>query len=108
MPGAPPYPPHVEHPPPPVGQRRGTRFVTALGAAAVWAAVLVVLVLAFSGPPPSSRAAGALLGSLLVSSLVSALVVWAVARRRTWPFWRLVLLAAPVFLLLRLISQLGS
>jgi hypothetical protein len=61
-----------------------------------------------AGPPPSSRAAGALVGSALFTTALSALVVWAVARRRAWAFWRLVLLAAPVFLLLRLLSSIGG
>lgn len=102
MPGAPPYPPAVEHPPPPVGEPAlRTRFVTALYAAAVWAAVLVVLVFVVDGPPPGAASVGRLVGSALVVAALTATVVWAVVRRRNWPFWALLLVAAPVFFVLR-------
>jgi hypothetical protein len=98
MPGAPPYPENPEHGPPPVGQpARRTRFVMALAAAAVWAAVYVVLVLAVAGPPPSDRALGRLIGVMVLPTLPATVVVWAIARRRAWAFWLLVLLAAPFF-----------
>jgi hypothetical protein len=102
MPGAPPYPERPEYGPPPVGQRpRRTRFWRALGASAVWAVVNVVLVLAVSGPPPSARAAGQLVGALIIPTLLAGLAVWAIARRRPWAFWLLLLLAAPFFWVLR-------
>ena len=46
-----------------------------------------------------SQLAGLVAGAEQV--LVTAAVVWAVARRRAWPFWLLVLVAAPVFWVLR-------
>ncbi len=102
MPGAPPYPETPEHGPPPVGRpARRTRFVTALGAAAVWAGVNVVLVVAFAGAPPRVGAFGQFVGALVVPTLLAALAVWAIARRRAWAFWLLVLLAAPFFWVLR-------
>ena len=99
MPGAPPYPETPEHDPPRVGRR--TRFVTALGAAAVWAVLNFVLVAAVAGPPPGAGALGEFVGALIVPTLLAALVVWAIARRRAWAFWLLVLLAAPLFWVLR-------
>jgi hypothetical protein len=103
MPGAPPYPQTPEHPPPPVGAPRGrTRFVRALAAVAVWDVVYVILVLAVAGPPPSDRALGRLIGVMAVPTLLAVVAVWAIARRRAWAFWRLVLLAAPFFWLLHL------
>lgn len=102
MPGAPPYPPGSAHGPAPVGRSAPrTRFRTALAASAVWAVVLVLLVPVVGGPPPDARAAGALVGSALVTALVTAVVTWLVARRRVWSFALLVLVAAPVFWLLR-------
>jgi hypothetical protein len=102
MPGAPPYPEASEQAPPPVGQpARRTRFGRALGAAAVWAGVNLVLVLAVAGAPPGAGALGRLVGALIVPTLLAALGVWAIARRRAWAFWLLVLLAAPLFWVLR-------
>lgn len=87
--------------------RTSTSYGRALLATLVWAGVNVVLTLAVAGAPPSSRAAGALVGSLLVSSLLGALLTWLVARRRPWAFLPLVALALPFFLLFRLLSALG-
>jgi hypothetical protein len=102
MPGAPPYPETPEHGPPPVGQSaRRTRFAKALGAAATWAVVNLVLVLTVAGAPPGPAALGQFVGALIVPTLLAALVVWAIARRRAWAFWLLVLLAAPFFWVLR-------
>jgi hypothetical protein len=98
MPGAPPYPETPERTPPPVGRpARRTRFGAALGAAAIWAAVNLVLVVAVGGAPPSAR----FVGALIVPTLLAALAIWAIARRRTWSFWLLVLVAAPIFWVLR-------
>jgi hypothetical protein len=103
MPGAPPYPQTPEHPSPPVGApRRRTRFVRALAAVAVWDVVYVVLVLAVAGPPPSDRALGRLIGVMIFPTLLAAVAVWGIARRRARAFWKLVLLAAPFFWLLHL------
>jgi hypothetical protein len=102
MPGAPPYPETPEHGPPPVGRpARRTRFVTALGAASIWAAVNLVLVIAVVGAPPSAGALGRFVGALVAPTLLAALVVWAIARRRPWAFWLLVLVSAPLFWVLR-------
>lgn len=73
----------------------------ALGATAVWAVVNVGLVLAVAGPPPGAGALGRFVGSLIVPTLLAALAVWAIARRRAWAFWLLVLVAAPFFWALR-------
>jgi hypothetical protein len=102
MPGAPPYPEAPEQSPPPIGQPPPrTRFRAALGAAAAWAAVNVVLVLLVLGPPSNARAVGAFIGTLVVATVLAGLGVWLIARRRAWPFWLLVLIAAPVFWVLR-------
>jgi hypothetical protein len=98
MPGAPPYPETPEHDPAPVGRpARRTRFVAALGATAIWAVVNLVLVVAVAGAPPGAR----FIGALIVPTLLAALAVWAITRRRAWAFWLLVLLAAPIFWVLR-------
>jgi hypothetical protein len=102
MPGAPPYPAAPEPAPAPVGKpRTRTRFRAALGAAAVWAAVNLVLALVVSGAAGSAEALGRFVGGLVVPTLLAALVVWAIARRRGWPFWLLVVVAAPLFWVLR-------
>jgi hypothetical protein len=102
MPGAPPYPPSVDHPPAPVGEPElRTPFGAALAASAVWALVLVLLVVLVDGAPPDAAAVGGLAGSVLVVGLMTATVVWAAVRRRAWPFWALLLVAAPVFFVLR-------
>jgi hypothetical protein len=106
MPGAPPYPEEPDPGPPPVGRRPRTRFRVALGAAAVWAAVNLVLVLLVTGPSGSARALGAFVGALLVTTLVTSLVVWLIARGRGWSFWLLLLVAAPVFWVLRAFTNL--
>lgn len=106
MPGAPPYPEEPDLGPPPLGRRTRTRFRPALGAATLWAAVNLVLVLLVIGPPGGTRALGALVGALLVTTLVTALVVWLIARRRGWSFWLLLLVAAPVFWVLRAFTNL--
>jgi hypothetical protein len=104
LPGAPPYPESPEHAPPPVGQPpRRTRFLAVLGAAAVWAVVNLVLVFAVAGSPPGPAALGEVVGALVVPTLLAALVVWMVARRRAWGFWLLLLVAAPLFWVLRAI-----
>jgi len=110
MPGAPPYPAATAHPPAPVGRPAPrTRFRAALAASAVWGAVLLVLVPVVDGPLPDARSPGLLVGSASSTGLITAVVVWAAGRRRTWPFWLLVLVAAPVFWVLRaLLTSAGS
>jgi hypothetical protein len=105
MPGAPPYPPAEEHPLPPIGRPSArTGFGAALGAAAVWAGVNLVLVLVVTGAPPSTTDVARFLAALLVPTLLAALAVWLIARRRVWPFWLLVLAAAPFFWVLRAVA----
>jgi hypothetical protein len=109
MPGAPPYPAAPEPEPAPVGRPPArTRFRTALGATALWAAVNVVLVLLVSGPPDDAQALGRLTGALLVATLPAALVLWLVARRRAWSFWLLVAAAAPLYWVLRAVLLAGT
>ncbi|MHA6795257.1 hypothetical protein ACVGVM_17350 [Pseudonocardia bannensis] len=107
MPGAPPYPAQPEHPPAPVGQAPArTGYARALGATAVWAAVNLALVLLVAGPPPAAESAGVFTGRLVLPMLVGALLTWLIARRRRWPFRLLVVVAAPLFWVLRALANL--
>lgn len=84
--------------------RRGPSYGRALLATLVWAALSIVALFVFLGPPGSSEAAGRAVGALLIPSLLAALVTWRLARRvATRSFWQLVLLALPAFLVLRLL-----
>jgi hypothetical protein len=103
LPGAPPYPapPPAEISP---GRASGattdpTPFPRALAAAAVWLVVNLLLNLVLTG------AAGSLVGvaTLVGLTLVIGLVLWLVLRRRTLLFWQLVLIAAPVYWIVRLV-----
>ncbi|MFC4949752.1 hypothetical protein [Pseudonocardia sp. GCM10023141] len=111
MPGAPPYPAQPELPPPSIIRpATGSTYRAAVSATAIWALVNLVLQLVIAGPAPSLRAFGILLGSLVVHTLLGALLVWIVARRKVWPFWYLVVLALPVFWIIRiaLVALVGS
>ena len=106
MPGAPPYP-AAEETPPPVGRPAArTRFGVALGAAAVWAAVNLGIVLLVAGAPGSARQLGAFVGALVVPTVLAALIAWLVGRRRAWSFWFLLLVTAPLFWVLRAVFNL--
>lgn len=98
MPGAPPYPANEEHPPPPVGEPRRTRYRSALLAAVVWAVVDLGVVVVVAGPFASP---GAVAGGLLVPAVAASLPTGLVVRRRGWPFWAVVLMAAPFYGVLR-------
>lgn len=108
MPGAPPYPPYQEHPPPPVGDRGRTGFLTALGAALVWAAVNLALILLVAGPPPTARLLGSAVGGVLIPALVAATGTWLVLRRRARAFWVVLLVALPFFLFVRVLVAAGA
>lgn len=58
------------------------------------------------GQPPSASVAGAYVGGLQIPVLLAALATWLIARRRAggWPFWQLVLLALPFYLMIRLLA----
>lgn len=107
MPGAPPYPPYQEHPPP-VGDRGRTGFLVALGAALVWAAVNLTLVLLLGGAPSSARSLGRLVGGLVLPALFAAVGTWLVLRRRARAFWVVLLVALPFFLLIRVLVAAGA
>jgi hypothetical protein len=76
----------------------------------VWAGVNLAVIVVLFGPPPSPRAAGAVTGSLVGAALLTGLAVWLIARTRVsgWPFWQLVALALPFFLVLRLVLTAAS
>ncbi|MBN9107851.1 MAG: hypothetical protein J0I34_03620 [Pseudonocardia sp.] len=108
MPGAPPYPAAEELPPPPVGDTAtGTRLRTPMLAAALWGVVDTVLVLAVSGPPPSSAAGWALGGMIVAAVLVAGLLTWVVGRRRAWPFWVVLLVTGLLFWIVRVATTAG-
>jgi hypothetical protein len=101
MPGAPPYPAQTAPPPTPPGRpaRRST-LAAALGAVALWAGVdlLVELVAA---PVTAGR-----LLAIAVAALLAAVATALVARGRRWSFLVLLLVAAPVFWVLRAFTTL--
>jgi hypothetical protein len=97
LPGAPPYP---ALPPPELSPGRSTAEPTsslqALAAAAVWLAVDLLLNLVLAG------SAGVLAGAA-ACTLGVGLVLWLVLRKRALPFWQLVLVAAPLYWIVRLV-----
>ncbi len=103
MPGAPPYP---ALPPPEIapGRPQGpptdpTPFPRALTAAAVWLVVNLLLNLVLTGSAGSLAGVATLAGF----TLVVGLALWLVLRRRTLLLWQLVLVAAPVYWIARLV-----
>ena len=100
MPGAPPYP---ALPPPELSLARTatdpTSYPRALAAAAVWLVVNLLLNLVVTGSAGSLAGVAALVGL----TLVVGLVLWLLLRKRTLLLWQLVLLAAPVYWIVRLL-----
>ncbi len=82
-----------------------TGFGPPLAASAVWAVVLVAAVVVVSGPPPGLGGIVRLLLSCALIGLLAATVTWVVVRKHAWPFWVVVLVAAPFFWLLRTVIQ---
>ena len=104
MPGAPPYPANIYHPPPEVTEAPArTGFLPVLGAILVWVVVDVLLVLLVMGLPTGSTAAR-LTAGLAATALVTAVGVWLPVRHRAWGFGLLLLVTAPVFWILRAIA----
>ncbi|NIJ10875.1 hypothetical protein FHU38_001219 [Saccharomonospora amisosensis] len=104
LPVAPPVNPAEQAPPPRTsGGRNG--FGTTLLATLVWVPVNFFVAVAILGGLPSARVAGAFIGSMIVPAVVAALATWLIARRseRQWEFWKLVLLALPFFLVIRIL-----
>jgi hypothetical protein len=94
-----PYPQAPVHfaPPPP---SRGTNFGLPLVAGLVWPIGVLVLIFAVYGLPEHPEALGRLMGFMSVPWLLSALITWAIFRRRTVNFVILVLVTFPFFFLL--------
>lgn len=84
----------------------GRSLLASLACAGVNLLVIIIVV----GAPPSARAAGYVIGSLLATAAIAALPVWLIARTRSsgWPFWQLALLALPFFLVLRVALTVAS
>jgi len=106
----------MEHmPPPPESdmevskERKKNTFGKALLAALVLALVTLALAFAVNGAP-TAHEIGKFLGRLIAVTLVSALITWAITRKRSisWPFWQLILLNLPFFLVLHLITSSGT
>jgi hypothetical protein len=90
---------------PPTARDRDGGYVRSLRACAVWAALNLLVILAAFGPPPSAGAAAGVLGALVLSVVLGAVAVRLVTRARpaAWPFWQLLALALPFFLVVRLV-----
>ncbi len=84
---------------------RRTNYGMALLAALVWLGVNLVVLLLLLGPP-SADGLASYTGRGTAIVLLAALPVWLIARRREggWPFWQLVLLALPFYLLMYVIA----
>lgn len=100
--------PYPGQQPPPSARRTG--FGLAFLAALVWPMVNTLVTLIVSGPPPTAGLAGQYVGSLLIPTLLAALAVWLIARRRRqpWRFPLLVVLALPFYLVLRVLTMAGG
>lgn len=69
-----------------------------IAAAAVWFVVNVASTLAVYG-----RVGLLTIVAMLIVTMITALATWLISRRHAWPFWQLVLLAAPIYWVLRLL-----
>ncbi len=102
MPGSPPYPatprPTVS-PSSPRTSSDPTSFPRALAAAAVWFAVNLLVTLVFYG------SVGTVIGlaTLVGYTLLVGLGLWLLLRHRPMPFWQIVLIAAPIYWIVRLL-----
>lgn len=97
------------YPPLPAPQRQPTvGFPKALGAAATWAGVQLALVIILLGPPASAEGFGEVIGRLIGVTLIAALITWAIARRRTWNFWLVLLVATLPYWLLAVAVGLSA
>ena len=104
MPGAPPYPPAVA-PAPAAPPAPGAGVGRTLAVAGTWAVVSLVLALVVGGAPGIDELGMFLLG-LAAPMLLTALAVRVAASGRAWPFWLLVVVAAPLFWVLRAVANL--
>jgi hypothetical protein len=108
MPGAPPYPPDLEPPPPQIRPETTTGPGTGLGrallAAGLWAMIGLALVLVVDGVPAVGDL-GRFGTALVVPTVLTAVVVRIVGSARAWSFWMLLLVAAPIFWVLRALQN---
>ncbi|MEO3750614.1 hypothetical protein [Streptomyces sp. B6B3] len=78
---------------------RGTTFLRALGAAALWGGVLgAFLAGVATRHPPEEATAADLVVPVAGPTLLAALLTWGITRRRRRPFRHLALIALPLFL----------
>lgn len=99
MPGAPPYPAQVAPTAGPGPRLDAIPFSRALAAAAIWLTVNLLINIVFYGSPGSLVGVAMLLGF----TLVLGLGLWFLLRERTPAFWQVVLIAAPLYWILRIV-----
>ena len=106
----------MEHmPPPPESDmevsknRKKNTFGKAFLAALVLALITLALAFIVNGAP-TAYGIGRFLARITVVTLISALITWVITRKRPvgWPFWQLILLNLPFFLVLHLITSSGA
>lgn len=79
--------------------RVGTTFGRCVLASLVWVGVVLVLLLALAGAPGSARAAGFVVGSMVLPLLCTAWITWLFFRRKAPVFGLLVLASLPTFVI---------
>jgi hypothetical protein len=67
----------------------------------VWALVNFALLFVTGGPPPGGTEIGIVALTLIAPTVLTALVLRFIAGGRRWPFWLLLTVALPLFLVLR-------
>lgn len=68
----------------------------------IWLPVNVVVAIAINQDLPSSEQAGAFVGTALLPLFIGSLIVLGIARAAkspAWPFWQLVLMSLPAYLI---------
>lgn len=106
--GGPAHPPHGDPHRPPAGR---TSYPAALGAAAVWGGILLVITMAVGFSTVGIDALnklGYMIGLMLAPTLIASLPVWLITRRRSFSFGILILIALPFVVVLRALSAVGA
>jgi hypothetical protein len=100
MPGAPPYP-ATPPPAPPAPPGPDPGLSRSFAAAAAWALVNFALLFAIAWPPPAATEIGIVLLTLVAPTVLTAFALRFVASGRGWRFWLLLIVALPLFVMLR-------